>query len=461
MKHVGIDRDFKELSSKFKKIPSQVHLNVPTNVDDFNAMSSGQVIQLCSACQIDFYQTLALILKKAWAVLLKENPSFNVTDLMPELKYRFNPDTGSLFDAFERQDAWASREGYAMETFDTLVQEMILADIHLAAFNSKEIGKFTENARRPLRLFNGCAKEQIEDFWTQKSTWLQMQETLSENLLLLERRRLENANITHKWMMIFGKVYLELQQQVQRYRLLNLRVELLETDPDLSRRELDEKVQGVAREMEKKLKNLKLQVLTAPYLFKKRKAGEAVFSKISEFRAEQKKILRELWLLLHPDQLRNKKEYAKLTEKQQQQLKALWHKTMEIRMEEIGFDEDQVGFEYRSLYVLTDVLDTARKILENAGIETDVRFIINGETIEEQLEWLTDSIKRLEFETENVVAELKALFEDREILEREALLASPPKKQEEVKSEMIHHSKKYAKDAGLLEEKLEAFFKKQ
>ncbi|MFH2057642.1 MAG: hypothetical protein ABIJ59_01935 [Pseudomonadota bacterium] len=459
MEHVTLDKEFKWLSSKFKSVNSNSERNIPLAIEDFNLMPNQEIIRLCFESHIDMYKALALILKKEWESLLTSQKLSHQKKCGTELKNRFNPDAGLIFDTFEMQDAWASREGYSIKTFDTLVHEMILSDMHLVAGNSIELERFIADARKPLHLLNGHSKEKKEAFWIKKNTWLQLQETLSENLLLLERRRLENANITQKWMIIFGKEYLELQRQNQRYSMLKLKFELLEAYSGLSRQELEQKVREIKIKMKNRLKELHFQVLIAPHLCKFGGSGNYDFSKISDFRTEQKKILRDLWLLIHPDQLQNNDGYEKLTDSQKKQLEDLWHRTMKIRPEEIGFDENQIGFEYRSLSVLTDLLASAKVILENAGIDTNVDYIIQGDTIDEQLEWIQHSNQRLEIEIESVLAELKVLLEDKEILERAALLSCQPEQQQKVKSEMLDHSNKYQQDADRLEQQLKVRFK--
>ena len=47
---------------------------------------------------------------------------------------------------------------------------------------------------------------------------------------------------------------------------------------------------------------------------------------------------------------------------------------------------------------------------------------------------------------------MKVLLEDKEVLEKAALLSCQPEQQEEVTLKMIHHSKKYQQDIERLEQ---------
>lgn len=190
-----------------------------------------------------------------------------------------------------------------------------------------------------------------------------------------------------------------------------------------------------------------MQVLLAPHLTKPCLEGLSGSDRLTTFRKEQKKVLRDLWLLLHPDQLHNNPSYNSLTESQKKQLKDLWHTAMQIRPEEVGFQKNQIGYAYRSLPLLQDVLATAKTILEHAGIDTDTRYLIKGDTIDEQLGWLQNEINRLELESAQVQAELKILLEDQALLEKTFLISCLPEQQDAVKVEMLKHAEMIGKKA--------------
>ncbi len=108
--------------------------------------------------------------------------------------------------------------------------------------------------------------------------------------------------------------------------------------------------------------------------------------------------------------------------------------------------------------VLLDIVETVTHILNNMGIDTDVSLIITGDTIEEQLEWLTRSIQRLDQELDNVQAELMLLLADREIQERAALLSATPAQQDTVRREMHERARAYEERADRMDAYLARLF---
>jgi chaperonin cofactor prefoldin len=171
----------------------------------------------------------------------------------------------------------------------------------------------------------------------------------------------------------------------------------------------------------------------------------------SRYRQECKRVLRELWLLIHPDLLQHHPAYEQLTEGQKEQLGKLWHRIMRIRPEELGFDPGVIGYNNRSLEILLDALASAKAILAHSGLDTETSLIIEGETLFEQVAWLQRATDRLEHEIENVQAELKTLLEQDDIWDKSALLACSPEQQEKARAEMLERAEEYRQQADTLE----------
>ena len=117
--------------------------------------------------------------------------------------------------------------------------------------------------------------------------------------------------------------------------------------------------------------------------------------------------------------------------------------------------------EYRSLTILRDILDDAKSILENYGLQTDVRLLITGDTVEEQIAWLTRSIQRLDDELDGVDAEFMALRDDRDLQERAALLKAPPSQQQAAKEKMLDRARTYRERADRMEIHLAQLYETQ
>ena len=430
-----------------------------------------EIINTCSHSGLNFYQTLSLILKHHWEAFVCINSEVPWDEIiksrygnvdLQDLKNKFNPDSSMIYQELENDEKRVSKSGYDRRSFDTLIQEMILADIHLAGIDSYEMQEFIKREQKSSELVQNASKEVEEEFWIVKNDWLQCHETLGELLLLTEQIRLRNANITWEFFLVFGEEYLELKTESLRYDKIKLKVELFDSLQVSTMEELEQMVAEIEANMDMELTNLRMEILLAPCL-RKTEYETTIISpgELGEHHRECKKILREIWLLAHPDRLMNQKAYENLTESQQQKLKELWNKAMRIRPMEIGFQDSQFGYTYRSSLVLEEILISIRTILENAGIDTDINLIIKGETLKDQLAWIKNSIGKLDREIEMVRAEIKALIENKDIAKKSALLATSPEQQEIAKKEMQEKSLHLKNEADRLEAYLESSLSKK
>ena len=339
---------------------------------------------------------------------------------------------------------------------------MILADIHLVGIDSLEMQAFIKREQKSSELVQNASKEVEEEFWIVKNDWMQCHEEMGNLLMLTEQIRLKNAHIKWEFMLVFGKEYFELKTESIRYDKIKLKVELFDSLQVSTMEELEQMVAEIETNMDMELTNLRMEILLAPCLHKT-ECETTIISpgELGKHHKECKRILREIWLLAHPDRLMNQKAYENLTESQQQKLKELWNKAMRIRPMEIGFQDSQFGYTYRSSLVLEEILISIKAILENAGIDTDINLIIKGETLKDQLAWIKNSIEKLDREIEIVRAEIKALIENKDIAKKAALLATSPAQQEIAKKEMQEQSKHLKNEADRLKTYLESSLSKK
>jgi len=107
---------------------------------------------------------------------------------------------------------------------------------------------------------------------------------------------------------------------------------------------------------------------------------------------------------------------------------------------------------------LEDILEEAQVILQNAGIDTGVFLIPQGEAFEERVAWFEKQCQHLEEQTRGARVELKVLAENQQIREKAAVLAHPethPQVIEELRKNVEEQKKKVEK----LERQLECLFR--
>lgn len=432
------------------------------------AGSPDELLRLACDCELSVVHSVALLLKQEWqgqftSVLDVEDGDEQaflsyVSKNLAHLRQQYQPDTRKHYQRLEDMGGLASGAGYNHGAFAELCRELIRADLHLLGIQSPELEAFGAREAMARGLLGDATTAQREAFIAAKSSWLQQQDELAEGLLVLEQRRLENANIVREWMALFGAEYMALQEHVSRLELAQMRMELAKAQPELAREAIEELVAEVERERNKVLAALRAQVALAPRLAKIGGGAPADVDLIADMRADCKRLLRQLWALLHPDKLHQHPAYGELTEQQRKQLAELWHACMEIRAEELGFASDSLGSQYRSRVVLQNALDTARAVLTAAGIDTDVNLIIQGDTLELQLQWLAHAVESLQQDLALLQVELKALLDDRDVQEKIAMLSMPADRQAQLRSEMRTRAEACRAQADDLECRLNVHF---
>lgn len=403
---------------------------------------AGSLVRLGAAAGLEFHRVLALLLKRAWENVCPQ--TFGGGDAQRAgadidlrlLKKRFAPDCDALFDALEQGGYVPHAAAYDPASLHDTVREMVLLDLHVLAADGPELRAFAERNRRARSLLQECPLDVEQALRAARHDWLVLQEELSERLLYLERCRLANERLALEWLAQFGAASLALTEAAARLESLQRRIEVKLARPALTREELD-RVVGEAEAAGRLQRNRLRQRLALATTARHHAAGTRMSAAdVAEYRRQSKQALREIWLLIHPDKLTRHAQYARLTAQQRDLLAESWHRAMAVRDEEIACEPGCLGHDFRSLTVLLDIVATVRAILDNAGIDTDVGLIVQGDTADEQLAWLRNSTGRLVQELDGVQAELIVLLNDPERMQRTALLEAPAAKQEDVRGEM-------------------------
>jgi len=350
--------------------------------------------------KIDIYQLLTLILKGEWerffahhvngwrpnapdALLIDILKQANVQK-MREASRNFNPDTQEIFDLFEHYGKVATQAGYNARQFDTLAQEIILKELHWRAGNSKAVVHFIQN------------------------------------------RRLKNREIERQWLCIFGDLEVELFEQKIRLIMLERKILLKQTDPELTLESLDGKLGKDETTFQKSLENLKHETAIAPALEKSESGGAPVEEqKLADYHKECRTLVRKIRFLIHPDHLDHHPNYSKLTDNQKKELSEILQECLNIDTDELGFPKGFIEHEMRSAQGLKRVLERIEIILSAAGIDLNAEYEIQGRILKEQLEWLCRENQWLEKEIAAAKSTLEALMKNQDILRKQGILGLP------------------------------------
>lgn len=404
---------------------------------------------------LDIYHSLALVLKALWEqhyAVWQEWPKknsdlkallLNTHDIV-QAQNSFNPDSEAIFSHFREYQAFGYDEldSYNQRSWDTLIQEMILNTLHIIPQTSNELNNFVQAKQQEMLILQTSTSTEQEKFWLYKCRWLAVQEELAEQLLFLENRRIESAQIQRRWLQIFGKEYLELQRQTMEWRLWQMRLHLLEADDSLDETQLEQTIIKKIEEEHQSFKQLQSQAKISSWMhFTNPLPSHVNWTEVAhqyqEYRRRCKDILLELWKTIHPDHIQNHAAYDKLTQAQRDYLSNLAKDILAIKMDEI-----ETAIPHVRLEKLEEKLEIAKKILQHAGIDINVNLVIQGKTIPEQIEWLEKEIIKYQNDIENLQIQLASLSQNPDILDKQRILEQQDS-HEEIRNKIIQKTQEY------------------
>jgi hypothetical protein len=243
-------------------------------------------------------------------------------------------------------------------------------------------------------------------------------------------------------------------------RLLQRSLELTDTAPLT-----EEELRGLIAEEEKRARDA-IQTLEllgyAPIVSDPPPPGTRTVGnqEAVEYDKQCRKILRRIWVLLHPDRLKEHPAYSRLTERQKRDLEEVWNDALKISSEELSRPEWSFGYSRRAIEFLKESLERAERELQSAGIDTSVSLQVRGETARERIAWYQTETRRLERDLVRALALLTSLRQDPAVQERQRLLNMKPEEQENVKTQIKERMRKYLREAKSLETRLRKRMKK-
>ena len=373
---------------------------------------------------------------------------------------RFNPNTRALFDLLEFHNRVATQTGYSAETFDSMVQNMLKKELHWKANAGREIALFSSEEIQRFKLLREGTTAQQEAFWIARMSWNQLYSDCDDINLRIENIRLQHREIERRWLTIFGALEVMLQEVMIRCNNSERRLLLIQANPEMNPEQLDKAVAAEEEKQQKRLQSLKYKAEIANALEQPEIDGTAMDQQmIRDYKKECKRLIREIYRLIHPDLLENHPNYQDLTEKQKDELQQFLMASLEPDKDELGVPKGFINADMRSPDGLRRVLERIREILDSAGIDITVDTTIKGNTLQEQMTWLNKEIERLERNIAFAVAHFRAMSEDRDVQRKRALL-DLPEQHEKIKQEMKEKIDFFTKQTGELDSELAQFFQR-
>lgn len=477
--------DFKGLKKTGKKenrkhvLPGDFPDKESINKESIN-INIEDIIRWGFSVRLDIYRTLILILKKLWENYLPgqkternvpDKEKFSILNREEALINNFHPKVKDIYFAFQKVYRENLSGKQALEYIDelhygdydekilkSLVQEILLNRLYFHSINSIVVKKFIEQKEDEQRILKHADERKQQEYWIAKCVWVELQEELSELLMLLETSRLRNGYIMREFLKMFGNAYVELKEQIIRLLSIKRRIMLKDTHPEWSKETVEDTVKELEKNDEKEIEGLKYSARMADLIDDIQAKGSMDDETLNEYKKKVKKVLKEIYFLLHPHRLMHNPDFQKLTAKQKDHLKKLWDKVMEIKQHDLRYPEGTIGHYMHSLENLLSILDKGKKVLIHSGLEINVGYIITGDTIEERIEWLNREIQQLEKDIQNTKEEILTLKNNKDNLEKKAALACPSK-HDQVREEMLKRAEEYRTEAIELEKQYDFLFK--
>lgn len=376
-----------------------------------------------------------------------------------EANVDFAPDIGTLFELL-RTYGVITTDSYDEGSYETLIESMIGQGLHWLMITDPALDKCAEDEARRLNDLRQGTNEQQEEFWIQRCIWNQKGMQLGEIAVLLENLRLNNAQVNHEWRRKFGEIELQLQEQICRFEIAGLRVQLKQIEPNLSPEKLELKVMEEKDKRDEKLDDLRTKVIIGgcfPSPEEIRGGAPVDSQKIAEDQKRIKRLLTKVRLMIHPDKLDLNPVYKKFTEREKEEVRSIMLEAMDVSLDELGIPKGFYGHDFRTEQGLLRVLDRLETIFENAGMEVNPDLVIKGDTIADQIAYLKREIAFVEKDIAACKSELAALSKDPEIQRKQDILNATDQ-HSRIIEDIERDTSAYRKKAEKLEKKLGLLF---
>lgn len=343
-------------------------------------------------------------------------------------------DAEGLFNLFEGLGRWASTSGYDLESFKALCHTIISHGMHLVANKGPHMDKFVAFQQAQQDQLNAAPKARQELFHRLNLRRLGLEEMTGDWLLERENLAFSIQKSNQRWMREFGESYLLLIDILQKNHNVERMLEMKNFDPGLSREELERAIQESLDQARSQLERLKeeleiARMLNLPGITGLMSGCGTCNGKdeINAYTNECKKLLREIEMRTHPDRYTQES----FTPDQCEKLDAYFKEAQSLKKRLLIYSGFDTVFDMIPMLKLENILALVMALWESIGIDFDeLRMVIRGKTLDEQITWLHKQVEQLEGEIATIRDEMKAMREDPEVISRLGSLASEEAKAE-------------------------------
>ena len=381
---------------------------------------------------------------------MEKAPAANLKKLMSGAVDSFR-----IAEMFNVIDSYGFNSAYGMnkKLFVKYVKDLDLnevmqtgvADVPLRMINYSGEGKRTEEEM--LAVADGA---KVRDYQDAKAQWIRMNEQLKQSLLDIEQAKNIFYQNELKYYKKFGQLLVSLAEKKKEIAILVIMKEMHAENPDLTWEEAEnlalEKYLSGENDYVRTLRLARLSTLTSPRTSGFHHLNDESADKFrSNYIEKIKKLLKELYMMLHPDSLSHD-----IDAKKREELHMLWVRLMQIRDEE-GFQHpENLQFKLPAIEKLLELKKEACRILgtkyvdDSEGNVEDMMLkglIESGLSIEEITKVLRAESEELTYACAQVELSMKAILGPQDQTWLDAL-RNPENEKERLTKEILSVSQK-------------------
>src|SRR6056297_189203 len=337
----------------------------------------------------------------------------------------------------------------------SIAREMVLKRLMTADSNHPGYQAFLENCINEFYQTRESEDAVRNEFKRLKTHWIILQDQGAYLAHELTKAKMANAYVKKSFLELFGGEYIQLQELLLKKTELNVKISLKKSDPGMSEGNLNETVEQLISGERTLLKEMH-EWAQAPKL-SIRGTQEMSPEDARRYESEVLQLTRDLEKILHPDLLEQNPSYSQLTNEQKEILADFYRQVNKIRTEECIYDEDHLLHQMPSLHKLKLLKMRSEGILQALGVDAESSYKIQGKTLLEKCEWLTEYIDILEEKNSRTHATLVSTTTNPEIAEMRTIV-DQPEKHEEYKANLRIRIEEIGEDVGNLFDTYKSLF---
>jgi hypothetical protein len=286
---------------------------------------------------------------------------------------------------------------------------------------------------------------------------------IGESYTNLDSIKIRNAKTQAEWLKCFSKQEIELQELVFQKKNIELQIVTKNQHPEWTREECIRQAKGDLVDEKHKLQDLKTdskwaEVLDYDELVENVPADDI---RMQTYKQEAEQLFRIAAKMLHPDRRQYLLEGKTLSHAHEESLNALYNELMSVRNDTVPDPLAIAKGSYYSVNKLKRIVAHAETTWKLQDIKLPkLRFMIMGNTIEEQIDFLLNEEHLLESELAQLQAEIQLLFADKDNYQKECVVKDPEAIQT-VKERFLRTIEECSKEVESLQEEFENLFEER